>query len=135
MPAPPNMRRTLTSPKPAICSIRNEENSELMLPHGGSGHALSADGRGKASTGLSLSPGASRVAPGPTATPMTPPTPPPDPAAFIANAARALGSVATIAKLMVQRPVAPPLPGVKEVVLEEMAGALGEVARAYLARP
>jgi polyhydroxyalkanoate synthase subunit PhaC len=69
------------------------------------------------------------------ATPMTPSTPKPDPAALLSNVARALGSAATIARLMVQKPVAPPMPGVREVVLRQMAKALGEVANAYAARP
>jgi len=67
--------------------------------------------------------------------PNAPPKPPPDPAALLVNVGRALGSVATIAKLMVEKPVAPPLPGVRDVVLGQMRKSLGEVARAYLARP
>jgi polyhydroxyalkanoate synthase subunit PhaC len=68
--------------------------------------------------------------------PMTPPpTKPPSPAAFLANAARALGSAGAIASHMLQKPVAPPLPGVRDVVLRQAAQALGDVARACLARP
>jgi polyhydroxyalkanoate synthase subunit PhaC len=36
---------------------------------------------------------------------------------------------------MLQKPVAPPLPGVRDVVLQQAAQALGDVARACLARP
>ena len=57
------------------------------------------------------------------------------PSAFLANAARALGSVAGIASHMLRKPVAPPLPGLREVVLRQAAQALGDVARAYIARP
>jgi len=57
------------------------------------------------------------------------------PPAFLANAARALGSAARIAGHMLQKPVAPPLPGVRDVVLAQAAQALGDVARACLARP
>jgi polyhydroxyalkanoate synthase subunit PhaC len=64
-----------------------------------------------------------------------PPTKPPSPAAFLANAARALGSAGAIASHMLQKPVAPPLPGVRDVVLRQAAQALGDVARACLARP
>jgi polyhydroxyalkanoate synthase subunit PhaC len=55
--------------------------------------------------------------------------------AFLANAARALGSAAGIAGQMLRKPVAPPLPGIREVVLRQAAQALGDVARAYIARP
>jgi polyhydroxyalkanoate synthase subunit PhaC len=67
--------------------------------------------------------------------PGNPPGKPPGPAAFLANAARALGSAAGAAGHMLQKPVAPPLPGIREVVLRQAAQALGDVARAYLARP
>jgi polyhydroxyalkanoate synthase len=64
---------------------------------------------------------------------MTRPTP--DPTTLLSNRARAAGSVADIARLMVQNPVAPPLPGVRQAVLQQAARSLGEVARAYVARP
>jgi polyhydroxyalkanoate synthase len=64
---------------------------------------------------------------------MTRPTP--DPTALLSNLARAAGSAATIARFMVQRPVAPPFPGVRQAVLQQAARSLGEVARAFVARP
>ena len=66
---------------------------------------------------------------------MTPPRPTPDPAALLSNLARAAASAADIARYMVQKPVAPPLPGVRQAVLRQAARSLGEVARAYVARP
>ncbi|HUF44613.1 MAG TPA: class I poly(R)-hydroxyalkanoic acid synthase [Aestuariivirgaceae bacterium] len=59
----------------------------------------------------------------------------PDPDALLANVARAFGVAADIARLMAEKPVAPPVPGVREVVFEQLVQALGEVAKAHVARP
>jgi polyhydroxyalkanoate synthase subunit PhaC len=66
---------------------------------------------------------------------MATPMPQTDPTAVLTNAARALGSAASIVRLMVQKPVAPPHPGVRDAVLQQIARSLGAVAGAYAARP
>jgi polyhydroxyalkanoate synthase subunit PhaC len=71
----------------------------------------------------------------PTEPPRDPDIRLPDPAALFANVARAIGAAADIAKLLVQKPVAPPVPGIRDVTVKQMVKGLADVARAYAARP
>lgn len=58
-----------------------------------------------------------------------------DPAAFIANMTKVMDRTAAIARLLAEKPVAPPVPGLREITTEQMVKSLGEIARDYARHP